>query len=32
VAYSYRDLGELLATYRRLKEHGIVPHWPITTA
>ena len=29
VAYSYRDLGELLATYRRLKEHGIVPHWPI---
>jgi len=29
VAYSYRDLGELLATYRRLKERGIVPHWPI---
>ncbi len=29
VAYSYRDLGELLATYRRLKEHEIVPHWPI---
>ncbi len=29
VAYSYRDLGELLATYRRLKEHAIVPHWPI---
>jgi len=29
VAYSYRNLGELLATYRRLKEHGIVPHWPI---
>jgi catechol 2,3-dioxygenase-like lactoylglutathione lyase family enzyme len=29
VAYSYRDLGELLATYRRLKGHGIVPHWPI---
>ena len=29
VAYSYRDLGELLATYRRLKEHGILPHWPI---
>ena len=29
VAYSYRDLGELLATYRRLKAHGIVPHWPI---
>jgi catechol 2,3-dioxygenase-like lactoylglutathione lyase family enzyme len=29
VAYSYGDLGELLATYRRLKEHGILPHWPI---
>jgi len=29
VAYSYRDLGELLATYRRLKEHGILPNWPI---
>jgi catechol 2,3-dioxygenase-like lactoylglutathione lyase family enzyme len=29
VAYSYRDLGELLATYRRLKEQAIVPHWPI---
>ncbi|HEX3864348.1 MAG TPA: VOC family protein [Stellaceae bacterium] len=29
VAYSYRDLGELLATYRRLQEHGILPHWPI---
>jgi catechol 2,3-dioxygenase-like lactoylglutathione lyase family enzyme len=29
VAYSYDDLGELLATYRRLKAHGIVPHWPI---
>jgi len=29
VAYSYRDLGELLATYRRLKEHSILPHWPI---
>src|SRR6266566_690654 len=29
VAYSYRDLGELLATYRRLKAHGILPHWPI---
>ena len=29
VAYSYRNLGELLATYRRLKAHGIVPHWPI---
>src|SRR5256885_16928167 len=29
VAYSYRDLGELLANYRRLKGHGILPHWPI---
>ena len=29
VAYSYRDLGELLANYRRLKAHGILPHWPI---
>jgi catechol 2,3-dioxygenase-like lactoylglutathione lyase family enzyme len=29
VAYSYRDLGELLATYRRLKSAGITPHWPI---
>jgi catechol 2,3-dioxygenase-like lactoylglutathione lyase family enzyme len=29
VAYSYNNLGELLATYCRLKEHGIVPHWPI---
>jgi catechol 2,3-dioxygenase-like lactoylglutathione lyase family enzyme len=29
VAYSYRDLGELLATYRRLKEHAILPNWPI---
>jgi catechol 2,3-dioxygenase-like lactoylglutathione lyase family enzyme len=29
VAYSYRDLGDLLSTYRRLKGHGILPHWPI---
>ena len=29
VAYAYRDIGELLATYRRLKAHGILPHWPI---
>ena len=29
VAYSYRDLGDLLANYRRLKAAGIVPHWPI---
>ena len=29
VAYSYNNLGELLSTYRRLKAHGILPHWPI---
>ena len=29
VAYSYRDIGELLATYSRLKAAGILPHWPI---
>jgi catechol 2,3-dioxygenase-like lactoylglutathione lyase family enzyme len=29
VAYTYNDLGELLATYRRLKVAGILPHWPI---
>ena len=29
VAYSYNNLGELLATYRRLKAAGILPHWPI---
>ena len=29
VAYSYRELGELLANYRRLKAAGILPHWPI---
>ena len=29
VAYTYRALGALLATYRRLKAHGILPHWPI---
>ena len=29
VAYTYRDLGELLATYQRLKAAGILPHWPI---
>jgi len=29
VAYSYNGLGDLLATYRRLKAAGIVPHWPI---
>src|SRR5262252_8870893 len=29
VAYSYNNLGELLSTYRRLRTHGILPHWPI---
>lgn len=29
VAYSYNDLGDLLATYRRLKAAGIIPNWPI---
>jgi len=29
IAYSYADLGALLATYRRLKEAGIAPHWTI---
>jgi catechol-2,3-dioxygenase len=29
VAYSYRDLGDLLSNYKRLKAHGILPHWPI---
>jgi catechol 2,3-dioxygenase-like lactoylglutathione lyase family enzyme len=29
VAYAYRDLGELLSTYRRLKAAGILPQWPI---
>src|SRR5580692_10076111 len=29
VAYSYNDLGELLATSRRLKAAGIIPNWPI---
>lgn len=26
VAYTFRDLGELLSTYRRLKGHGILPN------
>ena len=26
VAYTYNDLGELLATYQRLKIAGILPH------
>jgi len=29
VAYTYNDLGELLATYQRLKIAGILPHRPI---
>jgi catechol-2,3-dioxygenase len=29
VAYTYRSLHDLLATYRRLKAQGIVPYWPI---
>jgi hypothetical protein len=29
VAYTYRDLGELLFTYRRLKALGIEPSWTI---
>ena len=29
VAYSFRNLGELLSTYRRLKMLGIVPYRPI---
>lgn len=29
VAYTYASLGDLLATYRRLKAKGIEPYWPI---
>jgi catechol 2,3-dioxygenase-like lactoylglutathione lyase family enzyme len=29
LAYSYRDLGSLLGTYRRLKALGILPYRPI---
>ncbi len=29
VAYTFRDVGELLSTYRRLKEADIEPYWPI---
>jgi catechol 2,3-dioxygenase-like lactoylglutathione lyase family enzyme len=29
VAYTYASLGDLLATYRRLKKAGIEPYWPI---
>jgi len=29
VSYTYRNLGELLSVYSRLKAHGIVPRWTI---
>jgi catechol-2,3-dioxygenase len=29
VAFTYDELGELLATYRRLKREGITPFWTI---
>lgn len=29
LAYSYKDMGSLLATYKRLKAAGIVPYRPI---
>ena len=29
IAFTYRDLGELLHTYRRLKRAGIDTYWPI---
>jgi catechol 2,3-dioxygenase-like lactoylglutathione lyase family enzyme len=29
VAFTYATLGELLATYRRLRGHGIRPYWTI---
>jgi catechol-2,3-dioxygenase len=29
VAYTYADLGELVATYKRLKADGILPVWTI---
>lgn len=29
IAFTYRDLGELLATYKRLDGLGIKPRWPI---
>ena len=29
VAYTFRDVGELLSTYRRLKDKGIEPYRPI---
>jgi catechol 2,3-dioxygenase-like lactoylglutathione lyase family enzyme len=29
ISFTYLSLGELLATYRRLAQHGIRPYWPI---
>ena len=29
VAYTYRNVGELLDTYERLKGAGISPYWPV---
>ncbi len=29
VSFTYDELGQLLATYLRLKQHDIVPFWPI---
>lgn len=29
MAFTYAGLGDLLATYRRLKDQGIEPFWPI---
>lgn len=29
VSYTYDDLGDLLATYKRLKAMGIEPRWPV---
>jgi len=29
ISFSYRDIGELLTTYLRLKQDGIVPFWCI---
>ena len=29
VAFTYENLGDLLATYERLKAEGILPYWPI---
>ena len=29
VAYTYANLGDLLDTYARLKEAGVMPYWPV---